>query len=109
MARTLQEINDSILSLESSIAVGLGAIQDELIKKLADARVRELERDLADALNPYSSRMGALVKLENDVLFYRVNGMFVPADEIADALRKTGHPCMKEYDFEDGDTNVSSI
>jgi len=68
--------------------------------QLAEARIRELESDLADALNPVSSRMGALTHLEGGVLSYRINGMFVPVSEIADALKKVGHPCMEPLDGE---------
>lgn len=50
-------------------------------------RIDELERDLADALNPVSSRMGTLVHLENGVLYYRVNGMFIPLHAIVAGLK----------------------
>jgi len=98
--RTMQEIDESIKKLESYISGELGRINENLINQLAEARIRELESDLADALNPVSSRMGALTHLEGGVLSYRINGMFVPVSEIANALKKVGHPCMESPDGE---------
>lgn len=50
-------------------------------------RIEELERDLADALNPVSSRMGSLTHIENGVLFYRINGMFIPLSAVVAGLK----------------------
>jgi len=70
-------------------------------------RVDDLERDLADALSPASSRMGTLVKMEDGVLYYRINGLFVPISAVVaglkflNGLRKSGRPISKGMEKEE--------
>lgn len=74
--------------------------KDELLSDglFLQKRIDELERDLGDALNPVSSRMGSLTHVEDGVLSYRINGMFVPLSavvaglKVLNELRKSGAP-----------------
>lgn len=54
---------------------------------MQQARIDELERNLTDALNPVSSKFGALTELRDGILYYRVNGMLIPISAITAGLR----------------------
>lgn len=51
-------------------------------------RIKKLEESLAALLNPFSSKYGTLVHIENDKVFYRIEGKFVPYEEIVEALER---------------------
>jgi hypothetical protein len=56
------------------------------VKFLLD-RIETLERDLADSLSPVSSRMGSLTMMEDGVIHYRINGLFIPISVVVRGLR----------------------
>lgn len=101
MDRTIQEIEANIEAIQSHISQELVKVQEQLSAQIENVRIEELQRKLADALNPYSSRMGPLVKVagDKDEISYMVNGSFVPYHEIVAALRIAKHPAMAEFDI----------
>ncbi len=49
-------------------------------------KIRELEDQLSHALNPYSSRGGSVVYMEDGIISYRIDGKFIPISKIKEAL-----------------------
>ncbi len=49
-------------------------------------KIRELEEQLAHALNPYSSRGGSVVHMEDGIISYRIDGQFISISKIKEAL-----------------------
>lgn len=54
--------------------------------KTLQNRIKELERNLSDAMCAHSSRFGPLLKIENGELYYRLRGLFVKLLSIYAAL-----------------------
>lgn len=84
----IQEVKHQWRSAIAKKSLSHTTLDDTLndVKFLLD-RVEALERDLADALNPVSSRMGALTTMIDGVIYYRINGLFIPISVIVRGLR----------------------
>jgi len=104
----LAEINAHIDAMQKNLSEQVDSIQRQLTDKLVAAKVSDLERQLADALNPYSAQMGQLVHIENGKTFYRVNGAFVPIEDIVEALSQMGHSSVVTPGEKNEDCDCSS-
>jgi len=93
---SIEECDKKIAEMEKTLKATVGNVHNKILGdliqlykdsiKVQEDRIKGLERDLADALNPFSSRLGALVHIENGELYYRVDGKFILCSQIAQAM-----------------------
>ena len=66
---------------QDEMAEEYSRLEEEL--KKAKAEAERLEERLANALNPFSSSEPSLVKIKDGQTFYRIDGAFVPVQQLA--------------------------